>query len=136
MEYRRRARTVASSEDRSSVAVIRLAADENFNNNIIRGVRRRNPAIDIVRVQDAGLRSAGDPEVLEWAAQDGRVLLSHDVQILTHYAYERVRAGLPMPGLFEVNNKLPIGLAIEEVMLLAEASTEGEWTGQVRYLPL
>jgi hypothetical protein len=54
MERCRRARTVAGSEDRSSVAVIRLAADENFNNNIIRGVRRRNPAIDVLRVQAKG----------------------------------------------------------------------------------
>jgi hypothetical protein len=115
--------------------VIRLAADENFNNNIVRGVRRRNPAVNILRVQDAGLTSAEDSEVLEWAAQEGRVLLSHDVQTLTHFAYERVRAELPMPGVFEVSNKLPIGVAIEEVLLLAEASLEGEWEGQVRYLP-
>ena len=116
--------------------MIRLAADENFNNNIIRGVRRRNPAVDILRVQDAGLTSAADPEVLEWAAQERRVLLSHDVQTLTHFAYERVRAQLLMPGVFEVSNKLPVGVAIDEVLLLAEASVEGEWEGQVRYLPL
>lgn len=116
--------------------MIRLAADENFNNNIVRGVRRRNAAVDILRVQDAGLTWAEDPEVLEWAAQEGRALLSHDVQTLTHFAYERVRAEIPMPGVFEVSNKLPIAVAIEEVLLLAEASLEGEWEGQVRYLPL
>ena len=54
-----------------------LAADENFNNDIVRGVRRRLPAIDIVRVQDAGLLSADDPSILEWAALSGRVLLTH-----------------------------------------------------------
>lgn len=116
--------------------MIRFAADENFNNNVIRGVLRRNPAIDILRVQDAGLIGAGDPEVLEWAAGEGRVLLSHDVQTLTHFAYERVRAGLSMSGVFEVSNRLPVGVAIDEVLLLAEASPEGEWEGQVRYLPL
>lgn len=101
-----------------------------------RGVLRRNPAVDILRVQAAGLTSAEDPEVLEWAAQEGRVLLSHDVQTLTHFAYERVRAQLPMRGIFEVGNKLPIAVAIDEVLLLAEASVEGEWEAQVRYLPL
>ena len=74
-------------------------------------MRRRNPAVDILRVQDAGLRSAEDPDVLEWAAREGRVLLSHDVQTLTHFAYERVRAQLPMPGVFEVSNKLSVGAA-------------------------
>ena len=41
-----------------------------------------------------------------------------------------------MPGIFEVSRNLPIGHAIEEILLLAECSLEGEWEGQVRYLPL
>lgn len=49
-----------------------LAADENFNNDIIRGLLRRKPDLDIVRVQDVGLSGADDPTVLEWAAQEGR----------------------------------------------------------------
>ena len=30
----------------------------------------------------------------------------------------------------------PIGLAIEEILLRAEASFPGEWEGQILYLPL
>ena len=116
--------------------MIRLAADENFNNDIVRGVRRRNPAVDIVRVQDAGLSGADDPVVLAWAAADGRVLLTHDVATMTRYAYDRVRAGEPMPGVFEVGRHVPIGTAIDEIVLLAELSADGDWEGQVRYLPL
>ncbi len=41
-----------------------------------------------------------------------------------------------MPGVFEVNRDVPIGVAIDEVLLLAECSLPGEWEGQVRYLPL
>ena len=41
-----------------------------------------------------------------------------------------------MPGLFEVSRDLSIGRAIEEILLLAECSLEGDWEGQVRYLPL
>ena len=64
-----------------------LAADENFNNDIVRGLLRRKPDLDIVRVQDAGLSGADDPTVLEWAAQERRVLLTHDVSTITHHAY-------------------------------------------------
>lgn len=113
-----------------------LAADENFNNDIVRGIRRRLLAVDIVRIQDAGLLSADDPAILEWAARSGRVLLTHDVSTMTSHAYERVIAGKPMPGVFEVGRHVPIGLAIEEIILLAECSLQGEWEGQVRYLPL
>jgi len=116
--------------------MLRLAADENLNNNIVRGLLRRQPELDIVCVQDVGLSGANDPTVLEWAAQEGRVLLTHDVSTITRYAYERVRAGQPMPGVFEVSRNVPIGRAIEDILLLAEYSLDGEWEGQVRYLPL
>jgi hypothetical protein len=114
----------------------RFAADENFNNDIVRGVGRRNPAIDIVRFQDAGLSAMDDSTILEWAAQNGRVLLTHDVATMTRHAYDRVREGKPMPGVFEVGRHVPIRVAIEEIVFLAECSLEGEWEGQVRYLPL
>jgi hypothetical protein len=116
--------------------MLRFVADENFNNDIVRGARRRHPAIDIVRVQDEGLSGAEDPIVLAWAADAGRVVLTHDVSTMTRYAYDRVREGKPMPGVFEVTREVPIGVAIDEILLLAECSLPGEWEGQVRYLPL
>ena len=116
--------------------MLRLAADENFNNDIVRGLWRRKSELDIVRIQDVGLSGADDPTVLEWAAREGRVLLTHDVTTMTRYAYERVRAGQPMPGVFEVSRTVPIGRAIKDILLLAECSLENEWEGQVRYLPL
>jgi hypothetical protein len=116
--------------------MLRLAADENFNNNIVRGLLRRRPELDIVRIQDVGLSGADDAAVLEWAAQEGRVLLTHDVSTITRYAYERVRAGQSMPGVFEAGRDVPIGRAIEDILLLVECSLDGEWEGQVRYLPL
>lgn len=111
-------------------------ADENFNIHIVNGVLRRLPTADIVRAQDAGLEGADDPAVLEWAALEGRVLLTHDVNTITAFAYERVIQGLPMPGVFEVSLKVSINAAIEDILLLVECSVEGEWEGQVNYLPL
>lgn len=70
--------------------MLRLVADENFNNDIVRGLLRRKPDLAIVRVQDADLSGADDPTLLEWAAQESRILLTHDVTTMTRYAYERV----------------------------------------------
>lgn len=53
----------------------KLATDADFDNDILRGLLRRNPALDIVRVQDVGLRTADDPTILEWAAFEGRVII-------------------------------------------------------------
>ncbi|MEK6321571.1 MAG: DUF5615 family PIN-like protein [Acidobacteriota bacterium] len=116
--------------------MLRLAVDENFNNAIIRGLLRKQPGLDIVRVQDAGLSGADDPTLLEWAAREKRVLLTHDVSTITRFAYERVKAGLSMPGVFELSRQVQIGRAIDDIRLLAECSLEDEWEGQVRYLPL
>lgn len=102
-----------------------LAADENFNGNIVRGLLRRQPALDLVRLQDVGLSWADDPVVLAWVAREGRVLLTHNVSTITRYAYEPVQGGQPMPGVFEVGRELPIGRAIDEILLLAEGSLEG-----------
>jgi hypothetical protein len=116
--------------------MIRFVADENFNGDIVRGMLRREPALDLLRVQDVGLSGADDPTVLAWAAAQGRVLLTHDVTTMTHYAYERLDAGLAMPGVFEIRRSLAIGAVIEDLLLIAECSLPDEWEGQVRYLPL
>lgn len=116
--------------------MLRLAADENFNHNAIRGLLRRCPQLDLVRVQDVGLAGADDPEVLAWAASEGRILLTHDLRTIPRYGFERVRVGQPMPGVFAVPRRRPLAEMLDEILLLAECSFEGEWEGIVLYLPL
>ena len=113
-----------------------LVSDENFNNDIVRGLLRQNPDLDIVRVQDVGLRGEEDPVILEWAANEGRVVLTHDAATMAYFAYERVKVGLSMPGLIEVADDLPIKQVIDDILLMAETSERNEWEGRVIYLPL
>lgn len=115
--------------------MLKFLADENFDNTIVRGLFRRNSALDIVRVQDVGLSGKDDPTVLEWAAQEGRILLTHDVATITRYAYDRAREGQTMPGVIEISTDAPIGRVIEDVLVLVECSQDGELEGQVQYLP-
>ena len=116
--------------------MLRLLADENFNGSIVRGVLFRSPEIDLVRVQDMGLSGADDPVILEVAANEGRVLLTHDQETMPKFAYERTVAGLAMPGIFVADTYISTSLAIEDILLLTECSQDGEWEGQVRFLPL
>ncbi len=69
-------------------------------------------------------------------SQEGRILLTHDVTTITKYAYERIEAGKPMSGVFEVKRSTPIRVAIEDILLLAEYSFENEWQGRIEYIPL
>jgi hypothetical protein len=83
-----------------------------------------------------GIYYADDPTVLAWAAQEGRVVLTQDEETLIGFAYERVSAGLPMPGVIEVRQDVPLGVAIADLLILILASQPGEWEGQVLYIPL
>ena len=116
--------------------MLRLAVDENFNNDVLRGLLRRNRSLDIVRVQDTEFYGAHDPEVLEWAAAEARVLVTHDVSTITAFAYARVNRGEAMPGIVQVPRTVPILRAIEDLQLLAECGEPSDLEGRVLFLPL
>jgi len=116
--------------------MIRFAADVNFNNDILRGLLRRKPDLNIIRLQDVGLSESDDPSVLKWAAKEGRILLTHDVRTITFYAYERMRANKPMPGIFEISRKIALGVAIEDLLLIVECSHANAWEDRIVYFPL
>ena len=115
--------------------MLKLISDENFNGVVLRGLLRRYPEIDVVRVQDEGLVETPDPEILAWAGQEWRILLTHDQETIPGYAFDRVRAGLLMPGVFVVDDLCGIGTAIESIAIVVFCSLEGEWTDQVLFLP-
>jgi hypothetical protein len=116
--------------------MLRLLSDENFNGDIVRGLLRRHPSLDLVRVQDVGLKQARDREILKWAASERRVLLSHDVSTVPPAAYQRVTDGESMPGVFIVPGRMPIGQAIDEILFLSIDVQPDEWKDQVLYLSL
>ncbi|MBZ0287180.1 MAG: DUF5615 family PIN-like protein, partial [Anaerolineae bacterium] len=115
--------------------MIRLLADENFDNGIIRALHRENADVDIIRVQDTEIVQAEDPRVLEWAASEGRILLTHDVRTMPHYAHERVREGKPMLGVIAVHRSAAISVAIEDLLIALGASEMAEFEGKVQYIP-
>jgi hypothetical protein len=116
--------------------MLRFLADENLHAAISRGLLRQCPELDLVRVQDLQLAGLPDPDLLDLAARQGRLILTHDASTMTRYAFDRVRAGLSMPGVIEIGRRVPIGQAIADLRLLAEASRDAEWENQVLYIPL
>jgi hypothetical protein len=114
---------------------MKFLADENFNNDILRGVWRRIPEASFTRVQDTEIAGADDRRVLEFAAQQGYIILSHDVNTLRGYFYERITAALSVPGLFLIHKQTPIGEVIDALELIILASDEAEWLGQATYIP-
>lgn len=116
--------------------MLRFAADECLNLNIVAELRRRNPEIDIVTVQERNLRGQPDSVILEWAASEGRVLVTYDVNSMRGFAADRIRSGAPMPGVLVVHWGHRVGQVVDALELVAGASLDGEWENRVEFLPL
>lgn len=116
--------------------MLRLLADENFNGAVFGALRRQAPALDIVRAQDVGLQHTPDPLVLEWAANERRVLLTHDQSTVPGFAYDRVRQNRPMAGVIELLPPYRVAQAVEDIRIVAENLAPEDVENQVIYLPL
>ena len=115
---------------------MKFLADENFDNRIVRGLLRRQPDLDIIRVQDLEIAGADDPTLLAWAAQAGRILLTHDERTIPHYVYERLAAGQTIAGVIIASDSLAVSGVIEDILLILECSSAAEWLNQLQRLPL
>ncbi len=111
--------------------MLRLASDADVHGEIIRGLRRRLPEIDLVRAQDALLEGTHDSEVLAWAAAENRILITNDRNTMVGFAYQRVAVAEPVPGLIATTNAQSIGSAIDDILLIVEYMAEEEIRDQV-----
>ena len=116
--------------------MLRLAADENFDNDVVRGLLRRNPTLDIVRVQDTGLMGSRDNEILAWAAKENRVVLTHDVSTMSQFAHQRIAQHNSMPGLILIAQMPDLGRIIEDILLICECCETSELENRIIHLPL
>ena len=116
--------------------MIRLLTDENFNQYIVRGLNRRCPNLDLLSVRDVGLSGQPDPLLLNWAAQENRIMLTHDFRTMINFAKQFLILGAPMAGAVFVPEKLSIGRAIEDLQLVIECRSQLEMQNYIEYLPL
>ena len=114
---------------------IRFLADANFNQKIVAGLLLRESQIDFELPQNVIPEKMEDPEVLELGAARGRVIVTHDVRTMPDHFSDFVADHL-CPGMILVPKKMPIGAAIEELLLIWQVSEAEEWTNQMQRLPL
>ena len=116
--------------------MLRLISDEDVHDDIIRGLRRREPTLDLVRAVDVGLGRTPDPIILEWASGQDRVLITGDLNTMVGFAWARVRSALPMPGILALLENIGIGRVIDDILLVALCYTPEEIKDQVLFIPL
>ena len=113
---------------------IRFQADYDFNKKIVRALHQRHPSMDFQAGHEAGLEGVPDEQVLEIAAREDRILVSHDVTTMpVHFA--NFIAIQSSPGVLLVPQSLPIRIAIEELALIWGASEAEEYANLITWLP-
>lgn len=115
--------------------MLRLISDEDVHDDIVRGLRRREASLDIVRAFEVGLDHTPDPIILTWAASHERVLITGDLNTMVGFAWARVRAGQPMPGVVALLENNAIGRVIEDILLIAIGCAPEEMRDQVLFIP-
>lgn len=113
----------------------RFQADADFNEEIVSGLLRLHPELDFRTAEEAGLRSLPDPDVLARAADDRRILVTHDRRTMpTHFAnfiQQKVS-----PGVIIISQRVSVRRAMGELALVWEASEADEWANLIVELPL
>ncbi len=115
---------------------IKFLADENLDNKILKGLFHKYQSIDIVRVQDVGLSGVDDPTVLAWAADEKRILLTHDVRTIIKHARERIYQALPMPGVILIKSPPLLSEVIENILVIWECNDPIDFDNRIEFLPL
>jgi len=114
---------------------IRFLADADLNLAIVTGARDRETALDFLSATEANLAGCSDADVLEFAAADTRILVSHDTSTMPVHFGNRLRVGLPTPGVFLAHQRAPVAQVIDAILLAWSASRPEDWAGQIHYLP-
>ena len=113
--------------------MVTFYADENFDGTVVKNLRTRG--VDILTIQADGRAGlAPDSLVLDRSTELGRVLLTHDSDLLAE-ASKRQQEGQDFHGLIFVRkDDSKRGNYIEYLEIIAEVSDTEEYYSLVTYL--
>jgi hypothetical protein len=116
--------------------MLRLFVDHDLNENILQGLRQRVPELDAVTARDVGMSRPPDPDLLEWASKEGRLIVTHDQRTMPGHVANRIIGGESVAGVVIVPQDLSIGRAIDDLEIIVICSNADEWINIIRRLPL
>jgi hypothetical protein len=115
----------------------KFLADNDLRDEIVKGVRGREPLIEFPRMREVGLAQFDDGDALDWAAERGFTIVSHDVNTMSAAASLRIKNSVPMAGLLLVQQLVPqIRLIIDDLILIGIAAESEELANAIRFLPI
>ncbi len=108
--------------------MLKLIIDQDFDHDIVRGLAQRIPNLDAVTALEVGLSTASDAELLAWADQAERIIVTHDRKTMPSHAGRRMTEGKRVFGVFVVSRRLQIVDVINdlEIMVMCMTNASGK----------
>ena len=106
--------------------MLRLLLDQDFDQDISRGLLQRIPELDLVTALDVGLSDATDTELIAWASAENRLILTHDRRTMPNHAANQMATGEDVAGIIVAPRRLPIKQVIEDLEIVVRCSDASE----------
>lgn len=116
--------------------MLRLLIDQDLDHDVLRGLIRRIPQLDAVTAFEIGMSRATDPDLLTWAGQGKRAIITHDRATMPAHAANLLRNGKDIAGLIIVPRRLALHQVLDDLELIVKCSEDDEWINVIQYLPL
>ena len=94
-------------------------------------------AFDVVRVGDPPDLPLGspDPDVLIWAENQARILLSEDRKTMGQYLADHLAAGQTSPGVFVIRRRATISSVLQWLELVVADDDPDAWRDRLIFVP-
>lgn len=119
------------------MSTVRFLCDEHIHPALAEAVRNREPSIEAVFVGDPTAPPSGstDPELLQFAEQEGYALLTADRSTMPAHVTEHHAAGRHTNGVFLIRRGANWTQLIDDLLAIWSASDADDWRDQLEYLP-
>ena len=116
----------------------RFLIDENISPKYRTQLLYHEPSLTVLAVGDKGAppKSTPDPEILVWCEQNQFNLITNNRKSMPQHLSDHLAAGHHVPGIFTINLEVPMGLIIDQLLLIVGASYDDEYIDQITYIPL
>jgi hypothetical protein len=115
--------------------MVRFQADADLNQIIVAALVRKDPGVDFRSAAVSALKGLSDLEVLALAGAEKRILVTHDAKTMPSHFGEFIRSQ-ESAGVIVVPQHLAVAAVVDELLLIASATSPEEWTNRICYLPL
>jgi hypothetical protein len=123
------------------MSAVRFLLDNHVTSDIRDAVHKAHPEVDIRAVgvdDDAPADKTSDPELLDYATDQGLTVVTFDANTMPRYAFDRIARGVVTCGVFVFPHGQTIssGSIAHELEVIWGASTSEEWLNRVEFAPL